>query len=69
VIKIPKLEMFYDIANLFEKHPPSRGDKEFMPLSMHQRENVKTFGNILLYTGALFVPLTSCIVKIIGNTF
>jgi hypothetical protein len=62
--------MFYDIANLLQQqqqHPTSDGDKEFLPLSMHQRENVKTFGNILLYTGAICVPLASCIVKLIST--
>lgn len=45
----------------------SDDDKKMSLLSMHKQASVKKFGNMLLYTGALFIPLTSSIIKIINN--
>ena len=60
VIKMPA-------SNTANQQQMSDVDKQISLLSMHERRNVKKFGNMLLYTGALLVPLTSCIIKIINN--
>ena len=60
VIKMPN-------SNTANQQQMSNVNKEMSLLSMHERGNVKKFGNMLLYTGALLVPLTSCIIKIINN--
>lgn len=57
--------MPFNIGN--HQQQMSDDDKQISLFSMHKRASVKNFGNMLLYTGAVFIPLTSCIIKIINN--